>query len=139
MACELAVGDSTDAQAGQTNPSNIDLSPVFSGWYVSGDGDAAADYAIQVSEDPTFASVTHWDSGWVAHGTASGARCDNIAYAGGDLEGDHTYYWRLRFKEDHGGYQSPWAAPNWYFTTGEVAIRFRRTLFQRVGARAQVH
>jgi len=113
--------DSTDAQSGSTNPSDIDLTPVFSAIFDAPDSDLGAGYYIQVSTDSGFSTVTHWDSGWVDQTTADGARCANIAYAGSALSNSQTYYWRIKFKDDHGGYGSAWSTAGTFFTTVEAA------------------
>jgi hypothetical protein len=80
-------------------------------------GDTLAAYDIQVSTDPTFATVTHWNlvgatgsiTGW------SVAR----AYTGSALSGAvAAYYWRARAKDNNGAY-GPWSA-NKTFSLNQV-------------------
>lgn len=103
---DLFVG-STTAQGGQAgNPVvGIDLTPVFSAVFVDSDAtDVAVAFQIQVSTDPSFAIVTHWDTPAPIPIPAVpvGARSADIAYAGAPLALDTRYYWRLRFIDQAG-------------------------------------
>lgn len=86
------------------NPINLaDTTPEFTAIYRDVDsGDIALKYRIQVNTSATFTGTTMWDSG--ASGTAlSGTgclvntNCEEISYAGTQLIGGTTYYWRIKF------------------------------------------
>ncbi|GAJ24260.1 unnamed protein product, partial [marine sediment metagenome] len=85
---------------GQTNPTNItDFYPEFSAIFTDNTvGDNAENAWIQVSTDSTFATATHWDSGWIDIATTeNNARCPDITYGGSEVVEAVTYYWRIRF------------------------------------------
>jgi hypothetical protein len=71
------------------------------------EGDAHTAYDLQVSTDPTFASVTHWNIANQTTGlTAAGALSRN--YGGTALVDNERYYWRCRMR-DAGGW-GPWSS-----------------------------
>ncbi len=110
---------STDAQSGDASPaSGIDLTPVFSATFNDADAGALGKkIKIQVSNDQTFAVVTHWNSGQIAIAdVANGARCQNVDYNGQALSGLTTYFWRCKFW-DETDTDGAWSAAA-TFTTG---------------------
>jgi hypothetical protein len=109
--------NSIDAQAGQTNPSDLTIGGAdnrqvfFSAIYEDpNSGDIANAAQIQVSTDSSFASITHWDSGMTTiTDITESNRSSNIGYddfgnaADQSLsmdDGNTTYYWRIRFQDD---------------------------------------
>jgi len=120
--------DSTDAQEGTENPVTIDLTPVFSAVYQHPDDDSCAQYQLQVSTDSAFVTATHWDSGWVNLSIADEGRSANIVYAGSALSNVTQYFWRIRWADDHGGYQSAWSALGPFFSTVEATVSARAAL-----------
>lgn len=119
--------DHTSAQTGDSNPIDVTIygtssrTPHFSAIYTDPDsGDIANMARIQVSTDPTFASITHWDSGWASiSNVTEGNRSSDIEYDNfGDTatlalamdDGNVTYYWRIAF-EDDGGEEGPFSSP----------------------------
>ncbi|GIK51488.1 MAG: hypothetical protein BroJett014_04610 [Planctomycetota bacterium] len=116
---DLFVG-SDNAQSGTSgNPvTGIDLTPVFSARMhhqdVAGIGKKIK---VQVTTDPTFTNITHWNSAQLAIANVpDGARSQDVAYAGSPLSNSTTYYWRCRF---HDAYPStgPWSVEAASFTT----------------------
>lgn len=118
----------TNAQSGLSNPIDVTVygtssrTPYFSALYNDPDaGDIANMARIQVSTDPTFASVTHWDSGWASiTNVTQSNRSSDIEYdnfgAAATLplamdDGNITYYWRIAFQDD-GGEQGVFSSPN---------------------------
>ena len=115
LAPEALYAGSTQAQSGATNPTDISsATPHFSGVYQDNDPVAEGTKArIQVSVDPTFSSVTHWDSGEVGAiiaPTATSTRIADIVYGSFGAaplqplsldDGQITYYWRLQLGDDH--------------------------------------
>ncbi len=92
------------------NPINLpNPTPEFTAIYRDSDaGDIALKYQIQVNTASTFTGTTLWDSG--SGGTAlSGTGClvntvcEAITYAGDQLSGGITYYWRIKFWDDDSG------------------------------------
>lgn len=109
--------DHTSAQAGQTNPNDLTVDGddnrvlYFSAIYEDDNsGDIANEARIQVSTDPTFVAITHWDSGWASiSDVTEGNRSADIEYDNfGNAailplamdDGTVTYYWRIAFKDD---------------------------------------
>jgi len=77
----------------QTNPTRLTTpSPTLSWEYSDAEGDSQAQYQIQVTTDPSFGSITHWDQ----VGTSGAA---SATYAGQPLSRGVTYYWRVRVKD----------------------------------------
>ncbi len=117
----------TSAQAGDSNPIDVTVygtssrTPYFSAIYNDLDvGDIANMARIQVSTDPTFSSITHWDSGWAAiTNVIAGNRSADIEYGNfGNAstlslamdDGNVMYYWRIAFQDDssdQGVFSSP--------------------------------
>ncbi|MDQ7778857.1 MAG: PKD domain-containing protein [Planctomycetota bacterium] len=132
----LYLNDSvTGAQTGDPSPVGglEDLSPVFSavhdfpsGGYPTGGirpaPESATAYYIQVTDDPLFGSITNWDSGFLAFGTAvtAGARCADITYAGSPLDWNTTYYWRIKFRNS-AGLETNWSVSA-EFMTGSFTL-----------------
>ncbi len=117
----------TSALTGAVNPQNVpvygsaSLLPYFTAIYNDPDtGDTASQVIIQVSTDPTFTSVTHWDSGAAAITTVTeGSRTVNIEYGSiGNTatlplamdDGLTSYYWRTAFI-DAVGAVGPFSTP----------------------------
>ncbi len=121
----------TDAQLGNTTPSGIDGSPIFSAIFNDPDSsDTATKFRIQVASDAGFTTLL-WESG--ATGTAlvsacaQGFRCENINYAGSALAlNATTYYWRIKFW-DSLDFEGAFSATN-QFTT-DAAPTAPTTLF----------
>ena len=67
----------------------------------------AANYRLEISTDPSFGTLVG-GSGTITSSTQFAA----------DLADDRTYYWRVRYKDDHGAW-SAWASSR-SFTTREV-------------------
>lgn len=71
------------------------------------EADAITAYDLQVSTDPTFATVTHWNIANQTSGlTAAGALSRN--YAGTALVNGDRYYWRCRMRD--AGAFGPWSS-----------------------------
>jgi len=68
---------------------NDDLTPMLDWAYSDPDRNIQTNIQLDVSTDPTFANVTHWDYNPVAH------KREWVEYAGTTLTND-TYYWRVR-------------------------------------------
>jgi hypothetical protein len=97
---------------GQTNPIRItDTTPEFSAIYNDPDtADAASYYEIEVNTASDFTGTVMWDSGQTTMTTTSvGSRSPDISYAGGILNDNTTYYWRIRFW-DSGNVATPWSS-----------------------------
>jgi hypothetical protein len=113
----------TDAQLGNSSPSGIDASPLFSAIFNDPDTtETALEYQIQVDDNNDFSSPL-WDSG--VSGTALSVACDqsfrcaNINYAGTALSlNATTYYWRIKFFDEL-GIEGPFSATN-EFTTDQA-------------------
>ena len=122
--------DHTSAQAGLSNPSDLTVGGVdnrelfFSAIYNDDDvADTANEARIQVSTDPTFGVITHWDSGWNAlTDVLKGNRNSDIKYDNFGAavlqplnmnDGAVTYYWRMAFKDD-GGLEGVFSAANMF-------------------------
>lgn len=73
--------------------------PTMSFDFTDPDGEQCYQCYVQVSTDNTFASVTHWDSGWVTPTTASGGRATKT-YGGTALTRGVQYYWRVNVRDD---------------------------------------
>ncbi|MFN7161311.1 MAG: LamG-like jellyroll fold domain-containing protein [Candidatus Gracilibacteria bacterium] len=92
------------AQAGQTNPTNLDSSSIaFSAVYNDPNtGDIANKYQLQISTDNTFAT-TNFDSGNTGTPIADitqGNRSTDIVPAGFTASDNTTYYYRIKFWDD---------------------------------------
>ncbi|CAG0967627.1 partial Bifunctional sulfatase/alpha-L-rhamnosidase, partial [Anaerolineae bacterium] len=115
--------DSLDASAGTSgNPvEEIDQTPVFTAVFAhQSDSSPAQKAKIQVSTDPAFTTITHWNSGQlVISNTANASRTPNIPYGGQYLSGDSTYYWRIRLTDDLGNI-GPWSTEAASFHTNVV-------------------
>lgn len=71
------------------------------------ESDAISNYDLQVSTDPAFATVTHWN---VANGTGGlVGNVVDVTYAGTALTNGERYYWRARMRDVGSGTQSPWS------------------------------
>ena len=109
--------NSVNSQAGQTNPTDLTIGGIdsrsifFSAIYDDDDlGDIANRARIQVSTDPDFNSITHWDSGFAfITDVSEGNRSSDIEYdnfgAAATLplvmdDGNEIYYWRIAFSDD---------------------------------------
>lgn len=109
--------NTTDAQAGQTNPSDLTIGGInsrgifFSAIYQDpNSGDTANAAQIQVTTDATFTSITHWDSDMTSITSLTESnRSPDIEYdnLGNPAtlplsmnDGDVTYYWRIRFQDN---------------------------------------
>lgn len=80
--------------------------PVFSGVSKDKDPGGYIEYAqVNVYSDAAGTSV-HWASGDVATGTTNSTF--SVTYAGTGLNGGSSYYWKVRVKDNDGGY-SPWS------------------------------
>lgn len=95
----------------QTNPTNIGTpAPKFSAVFNDIDAsDTAAYYQVIVSTTSTFSTFV-WDSGkaTTTATTTSGLRVPDITYAGTALASSTTYYWRIRFWDNH-NIQGDWS------------------------------
>jgi|GEM_PF-2494807 len=111
----------TNAQSGLNNPSDLPLiTPLrFSALFQDLDtGDESNTAQIQVSTDPTFATITHWDSASSTIATTTESNritdieFDNFGAAASTAlsmdDGVVNYYWRIRFT-DAGNLTSPWS------------------------------
>jgi len=98
---------------GQTNPTQVsDMTPEFSAIFNDPDTEDTAEYyQIQVNTASDFTGTSMWDSTLTAMtSTAEGARSPNLSYAGTTLTANgSTYYWRIKFADNHGA-SSPWSA-----------------------------
>lgn len=109
-----------------TNPINVlDSRPEFQATFTDPDvADTAPSYQLQVSTDSTFATVSHWDSGWVnfvtplANGAAIVAPGEN--YGGTFMTWAIQYFWRIRFR-DNNSVVGAWSATA-NFTMGVPSV-----------------
>lgn len=112
--------DSTSAQAGTFgNPVNgLDLTPMFSAIFNHPSGTALGKQVkIQVTTDPSFATITHWNSGKkTIPDVTPGSRCADIAYGGAALTISTVYYWRIRFFDQNAS-ASQWSTEAASFNT----------------------
>ncbi len=119
----LFVG-SAEAQTGlQGNPvSNIALSPKFSAIFNHSISTSLAKKArLQVASDNAFGSVI-WTSGQIAIPDVSvGSRCADLVYGGPNLNGQTTYYWRVRFW-DQADNQGSWSTESASFNTQSAPL-----------------
>jgi hypothetical protein len=77
----------------QINPTRLTTtSPTLSWEYSDAEGDSQAQYQIQVTTDPSFGSITHWNQVGTSGATSA-------TYAGQPLSRGVTYYWRVRVKD----------------------------------------
>jgi len=111
---------------GSVNNTNVlTLAPDFDFLYNDPNPlDYARYYQIQVTTDPTFSSITHWDSGKAElseypPGVAEGNRCDPITYDGLDLAGSTTYYWRSKFWDEDDN-EGDWSSGLDFFELGSI-------------------
>lgn len=100
---------------GRTNPLDLDVwEPYFSAVCVDVNEDDLTHYAIQVDDDSDFSSPM-WDWGKTdATDFQSGERSPNINYMGKALEENTTYYWRIKFWDEH-GLEGQWSTETAYF------------------------
>lgn len=93
---------SSDASSGDANPANLtSLTPVLSALCNTDDGQCIT-AEIEVDNNSDFSSPI-WDSGSIdIVDTNNGVRIADITYAGGQLNYDTTYYWRIRFANSNG-------------------------------------
>lgn len=96
----------TSPQAeGLTNPTSVaDTTPEFSAIFNDPNtGNTGVSYQIQVNTASDFTGTSMWDSTLTAMtATAIGARSPDISYAGTTLTlNGTTYYWRIRFADNH--------------------------------------
>ncbi len=91
---------------GVNNPTRVtDLTPEFSAEFDDLDiGDMGVYYEIDVNTNPSFTGTVMWSSGQTAMTpTASGTKSPDIPYNGTLLVlNGTTYYWRIRFTDNHG-------------------------------------
>ncbi|MDX9739520.1 MAG: fibronectin type III domain-containing protein, partial [Candidatus Dojkabacteria bacterium] len=91
---------------GATNPTGVtDTTPEFSAIFNDPNvGNTGAYYEINVNTNSSFTGTVMWNSGQIAmSSTAIGARSTDISYAGTPLTlNGTTYYWRIRFTDNHG-------------------------------------
>jgi|GEM_PF-6326463 len=88
-----------------SNPINVlDSRPEFSARHSDPDTDSANAFWIQVSTDSTFATVTHWDSNWVALAPvlANNTQSADQNYGGSFMTWSLQYFWRIRFRDVNG-------------------------------------
>lgn len=89
------------------NPINVlDSRPEFQATFTDPDVvDTAPSYQLQVSTDSTFATVSHWDSGWVNFGTPLANGASIVApgenYGGTFMTWAVQYFWRIRFRDNN--------------------------------------
>jgi len=92
------------------------LTPTFAFTPSDPEGDPATFYYIQVSTDPTFATVTHWDPGWVsAGGPFTNGVQKNVPYAGLAMDYMNHYYWRVKTYDSVAGGEGPWSGAFDYY------------------------
>jgi transposase-like protein len=95
----------SDAQLGWPSPVSklTAAQPVFSAVYTdSNASDTAPFYQIQVGTNTDWSAAEMWDSGKIAMTSCSqGSRCQNISYNGSVLAAGSTYFWRIRFWDNH--------------------------------------
>jgi PKD repeat protein len=88
--------------------SDVSLTPVLqSGDFIDPEGDAHAQSQWQISDTSDFA--------WLALDITSGSHLTALTVPHSILDGDRSYYWRVRFFDDQGG-DSGWS-PAYSFTT----------------------
>lgn len=92
---------------GLTNPTGVETTaPYFSAVFQDPNtGDYGTYYQVQVNTSMNFDGTSMWDSGLqTMTNTAIGARSPNVTYGGNTLSfNGTTYYWRMRFSDNHGG------------------------------------
>ncbi len=96
----------------KTDPTCVtDVTPEFTAIFNDPDGHNAGQYQIQVNTQSDFLGTSMWDSGLTGSiSTPDGSRVDPISYAGTTLTyNGTTYYWRIRFSDEHGTV-SGWSA-----------------------------
>jgi hypothetical protein len=106
---------------GQTNPARLTtFTPRFSAIGTDNNGDQMNYYALQVTTDQTFATITHWNQPKTAITPFnSGTRCPDITYAGSALSRGVTYYWRIKFW-DNTGLEGAWSTETAYFRINQL-------------------
>lgn len=82
-------------------------------------GDACSGWDLQVSTDPTFASVTHWDQPQQTTGISGNTV--TVTYAGTALARGTTYYWRARTYDPTGWGSTP-KDPGTWSSAGSFAV-----------------
>ncbi len=101
----LASGDpSPVAQVIDDNLADQNLK--FTYRHADPDGDAAANYRIQVDTDSAFASPQTWDSGSQSLAVANGTRSANVTYTGPALAYSTDYWWRVQVGDGNGNLSS---------------------------------
>jgi len=106
---------------GQTNPTRLTtFTPRFSAIGTDNNGDQMSYYALQVSTDSTFSTITHWNQPKTAITPFnSGTRCPDITYTGVALSRGVTYYWRIKFW-DSTGLEGAWSTETAYFRINQL-------------------
>jgi Flp pilus assembly protein TadG len=91
---------------GSADPTGVaDVTPEFSAIFNDADtGDTGNYYQIEVNTASDFTGTVMWDSTLLGMTpTAIGARSPDISYAGTALSTNGaTYYWRIKFADNHG-------------------------------------
>lgn len=108
---------------GQTNPVGItNTTPDFSAIFDDPDSaDLADSYQIQVATTSGSWAALKWDSGKlsVASSTPVGQRVSGMPYSGTVLLPTDTYYWRLKFWDNH-DVEGTWSTTTATFTTNTL-------------------
>lgn len=98
---------------GTTNPTNVTTAnPTFSAIFSDPDStDTGNYYEIEVNTASNFGGTVKWDTGIQGMtATTNGYRSPDFTYAGSSLGWSGvTYYWRIRFGDNHGA-MSDWSA-----------------------------
>jgi hypothetical protein len=103
---------------GLTNPLNItDFTPEFSALFTDGNTeDIAKYYQIQVNTTSDFTGTVMWDSTKAEYSpvVTNGNQSQDVSYAGSELQPGTTYYWRIKFWDDHslGSKETEWSDAN---------------------------
>ena len=91
---------------GLTNPTNLtDFTPDFSAIFSDPNAsNVGSHYQIEVSSTSDFSGTAIWDSTQTSltPTIVNGARSQDITYAGPTLNAYFTYYWRIKFWDNHG-------------------------------------
>jgi hypothetical protein len=84
-------------------------------WGVSDpDGDSQQGVKIQVTTDPTYASITHWDY------SDTTTTAQSKLYGGVPLEKNVQYYVRVQVRDNSGEWSGTWATGNFIIVTGLI-------------------
>ncbi|MDB5264658.1 MAG: hypothetical protein JWN64_229 [Parcubacteria group bacterium] len=108
----------------QTNPTGLqNLAPDFSAIYNDYEpAELATSYQVQVSSTPGVWTSPKWDSGpvAVASSTPVGQRVSGMTYTGPALLPTETYYWRVKFWDNHSN-EGAWSTATSTFSTGVLS------------------